>query len=103
MSIAKHNERILTWSEARWNEWETMHDNVLWFDTAGCLDGGFIGEVNSQHQLEYVQNKEKIWEPNYIEEAPPSIGKYESIDTYTDKEFADLKNTLSIPNPTEFW
>ena len=23
-----------------------MHDNVLWFDTAGCLDGGFIGNVN---------------------------------------------------------
>ena len=23
-----------------------MHDNVIWFDTAGCLDGGFIGQVN---------------------------------------------------------
>ena len=23
-----------------------MHDGVIWFDTAGCLDGGFIGQVN---------------------------------------------------------
>ena len=39
-------EKTLTWSEARWEEWETMHDGVMWFDTAGCLDGGFIGQVN---------------------------------------------------------
>ena len=45
-AAAQLNEGILTWSEARWEEWETMHDNVLWFDTAGCLDGGFIGYVN---------------------------------------------------------
>ena len=56
-SIAKHKERILTWSEARWNEWETMHDNVLWFDTAGCLTGGFIGEVN-QHYSSFTPGED---------------------------------------------
>ena len=40
-------EKTLTWGEARWDEWETMHDGVMWFDTAGCLDGGFIGQVNA--------------------------------------------------------
>ena len=45
-AAAKLDEGILTWSEARWDEWETMHDGVVWFDTAGCLDGGFIGMVN---------------------------------------------------------
>ena len=23
-----------------------MHSNILWFDTAGCLDDGHIGDVN---------------------------------------------------------
>ena len=45
-SAARQNEKILTWSEARWEEWETMHDNVVWFDTAGCLDFDFIGDIN---------------------------------------------------------
>ena len=46
-SAAQQKEKILTWSEARWDEWETMHDGVVWFDTAGCLDGGFIGDINA--------------------------------------------------------
>lgn len=45
-SAAQLDELVLVWSEAKWHEWETMHDGVVWFDTAGCLDGGFIGEVN---------------------------------------------------------
>ena len=45
-AAAQLNEGVLTWSEARWDEWETMHDGVVWFDTAACLDFGFIGDVN---------------------------------------------------------
>jgi hypothetical protein len=42
------DRRALEWGQARWDEWATMHDNVIWFDTAACLDGGFIGQVNKQ-------------------------------------------------------
>ena len=37
---------ILTWSEARYQEWDTMHDMTIWFDTGACMQGGFIGDVN---------------------------------------------------------
>lgn len=32
----EYNKRI-EWSNKRYNEWETMHDGTIWFDTAGCL------------------------------------------------------------------
>ena len=50
-----YEEKTLTWSEARWDEWETMHDGVIWFDTAGCLDGGFIGQVNDEAHYSRVR------------------------------------------------
>ena len=31
----------------KWSNWEEMHENVWWFDTAGCWSGNFIGAVNS--------------------------------------------------------
>jgi len=31
----------------KYKEWETMHDSVLWFDTAACMAGPFIGDTNS--------------------------------------------------------
>jgi len=37
---------ILSYDEARWSEWETMHDNTIWFDTGACMQGKFIGDVN---------------------------------------------------------
>ena len=37
---------ILQWRADRYADWEKMHQNVLWFDTAACLDGGHIGKVN---------------------------------------------------------
>ena len=37
----------LTLSSKRYDEWNTMHDGVIWFDTAGCLSGAKIGEVNA--------------------------------------------------------
>lgn len=36
----------LQYRRDRYEDWERMHKNVLWFDTAACLDGGFIGGVN---------------------------------------------------------
>jgi len=27
--------------------WEMMHQDVTWFDTAGCFKGKFVGEVNN--------------------------------------------------------
>ena len=37
---------ILSYDEARWSEWETMHDGTIWFDTGACMQGPFIGDVN---------------------------------------------------------
>ena len=37
----------LAWDEARWSEWETMHDGTIWFDTGACMQGPFIGDVNN--------------------------------------------------------
>jgi len=37
---------ILSYDEARWSEWETMHDGTIWFDTGACMQGKFIGDVN---------------------------------------------------------
>ena len=33
--------------EDKWNNWAEMHEDVLWFDTAACWAGPFIGQVNS--------------------------------------------------------
>ena len=41
-----YNKRI-EWSSKRYEEWETMHDGTIWFDTAGCLNANKIGEVNA--------------------------------------------------------
>ena len=41
-----YNDRT-TWSGKRYDEWATMHDGTIWFDTAGCLNGAKIGEVNA--------------------------------------------------------
>lgn len=38
---------IIDWSAKRYSNWETMHDGVIWFDTAGCLNGRKIGDVNA--------------------------------------------------------
>ena len=45
---AKKDGGIIEWTAKRYEDWETMHDpNVMWFDTAACLDGGHIGNVNA--------------------------------------------------------
>ena len=31
----------------KYSDWEDMHKDVMWFDTAGCWEGAFIGAVNS--------------------------------------------------------
>jgi len=36
----------LQYRRDRYKDWEKMHKNVLWFDTAACLDYGHIGNVN---------------------------------------------------------
>lgn len=36
----------LQYRRDRYKDWEKMHKNVLWFDTAACLDKGHIGNVN---------------------------------------------------------
>lgn len=90
MTIAKHRERILAWSEAQWSEWETMHENVVWFDTAGCLDGGFIGEVNKH-------------------KGGPNTSL--TIDTYfqtftgekAEENFTEWTESLALPYTSTFW
>lgn len=50
--LAEENARIqdsgrLTYDADRYNEWFTMHDNTIWFDTSACLHGNkFIGDIN---------------------------------------------------------
>ena len=36
----------LQYRRDRYEDWERMHKNVLWFDTAACLNYGHIGDVN---------------------------------------------------------
>jgi len=31
----------------KWSNWSEMHDGVMWFDTAACFKGKFIGDVNA--------------------------------------------------------
>jgi hypothetical protein len=31
----------------RYDEWEKMHDGVIWYDTAACLQGSYIGKINA--------------------------------------------------------
>jgi hypothetical protein len=34
-------------SQDKYSMWEDMHKDVMWFDTAACWNGNFIGQVNS--------------------------------------------------------
>lgn len=46
--MAKKDNAIVSYDAMRYEQWEKMHDNVIWFDTAGCIskDDGWIGYVN---------------------------------------------------------
>ena len=52
MTIQEHNRRVkwetdpVGYSTDRYNEWLAMRENTIWYDTAGCLSGGMIGNVN---------------------------------------------------------
>ena len=37
---------LLQWRRDRYEDWEKMHSNILWFDTSACLGFGHIGNVN---------------------------------------------------------
>ena len=54
-----YNDRT-TWSGKRYDEWATMHDGTIWFDTAGCLTGSKIGEVNAATVSPKVRDNETL-------------------------------------------
>lgn len=37
---------IITRDATSYDQWEKMHDGVIWYDTAACLTGNFIGQIN---------------------------------------------------------
>lgn len=36
----------LTVDAEKYNQWFTMHDNTIWFDTSACFRGSFFGDIN---------------------------------------------------------
>lgn len=68
-----------------------MHGDILWFDTAACWYGDFIGNINSvviksrTHQLSTDPNKAYVTEPpasdanaslDGVDETGAAFGKY---------------------------
>lgn len=52
----------------RYDEWEQMHDGVVWFDTAACWKGGFIGDINSVESTISATATRSTYGPN----SPPT-------------------------------
>ena len=50
----------ISWSQKRYDNWNTMHDGTIWFDTAGCLAGAKIGDVNAVAVIPTTQKYKKI-------------------------------------------
>lgn len=42
----RNDDYVLTDNAARYEKWEKTRD-VIWYDTAGCLTGAFVGQANS--------------------------------------------------------
>lgn len=58
-------QKRIEWSSKQYEEWNTMHDGTIWFDTAGCLKGQKIGEVNSAGIFPKTRSLEaKYWNYN---------------------------------------
>ena len=50
----------ISWSQKQYDNWNTMHDGTIWFDTAGCLAGAKIGDVNAVAVTPTTQKYKKI-------------------------------------------
>jgi len=52
MTIQEHNRQVqwetdpIGYSTARYEEWKTMREGTIWYDTAGCFSAQMIGDVN---------------------------------------------------------
>jgi hypothetical protein len=51
--------------------WEKMHDGVVWFDTAACWEGSFIGKAN---EAVYSSTRAGGW---HTDEVDPETTNYD--------------------------
>lgn len=43
---ARKDGNIISYDSKRYDNWEKMHDGVIWFDTKACWEGSYIGKAN---------------------------------------------------------
>lgn len=43
----KYQTDPVGFSKDLYEEWRIMHEGTIWYDTAGCLSGGMVGQANA--------------------------------------------------------
>ena len=94
--VAKTDAAYLSWSSKKYDQWETMHDGVLWFDTAGCLSGSKIGDVNAA-VVSSTSPRWKKWDRACTESQTNSNRKDCAV--YRDQEDTDPFWNDNVLNP----
>lgn len=103
---------IITRDATSYDQWEKMHDGVIWYDTAACLTGNYIGKINESRFTPKNINRPTTLDANsnpltndwngewWTKEYAPNAYTYYNNNTYV-YELADNTKTETTDYPLD--